>query len=525
MKIEVYDTTLRDGEQTPGVTYTLRDKLHIIAALDRFGADYIEIGNFNIPASASHTRDRELFAMIETVSVTHARLCAFGSTRHANTRVEENRDLTEIAASAVPVITIVGKSAISQVETVLHTTPQENLSMIADTISFLKAAGKEVIFDAEHYFDGYSDAPSYAFAVIRTAVEAGADTIVLCDTNGGMMPDVIGMIMASTRRRFPNTRFGIHCHNDMGMAVADTVQAVLEGAVQFQATVSGMGERCGNANLETLIPLLQLKLGFSCVPPERLRELSSTVRYINEIANLPFSESEPFVGGYAFSHKAGMHIDGVRKAPTSFEHIDPTLVGNSRNLLISSMAGRTAIWEKAALIRPDLDRNSPEIAVLMDKVRQSEERGFQYENAEASLFLLMLDAFGMRRSFYHLENYQITINESAGGGLCTASVKISVGEQTEITAAEGTGPVGALDTALRKALLRFFPQIASYHLTDYKVRVIDSESATNSCVRVLVESTDGVHVWRTVGVSPDIVDASWQALSDALEYRLHDIAL
>lgn len=393
MKIELYDTTLRDGAQGAGVAFTEEDRLRVIHALDALGITYIEAGNFAVGSN-----DWEIFrraAEIEA-SLENARLVAFGSTRRVGERACDDAALAAVAASNVKTVAVFGKSWDYQVEQVLHTTREENLAMIADSVRFLKAAGKEVIFDAEHFFDGYSDSPAYALEVLSTAHAAGADTLVLCDTNGGMLPDIIGMTVSAVHAHLPDAEIGIHCHDDMGMAVACSLSAVLAGAVQVQGTMSGIGERCGNANLCTLIPLLQVKLGFGCVDDRQLTALTATARRISEIANLDFNEREPFVGGYAFTHKAGMHIDAVRKRPRTFEHIAPERVGNSRNLLISALSGRAALQEKMQAVLPSLTKDSPQVAAVLARVKAAEGRGYQYEDAEASLMLLIYAGLGLR---------------------------------------------------------------------------------------------------------------------------------
>ncbi len=525
MKIELFDTSLRDGAQGAGVSFTEADRLRVIHVLDDLGITYIEAGNFAVGSN-----DWDIFRRAAEIgaSLKHARLVAFGSTRRAGERACDDAALAAIARSDVPVVAVFGKSWDYQVEAVLHTTAEENLAMIDDTLRFLKAAGKEVIFDAEHFFDGYSDNPTYALSVLATAARAGADTVTLCDTNGGMLPDIIGMTVEAVRAHLPDTRLAIHCHDDMGMAVACSLSAVLAGAVQVQGTMVGIGERCGNANLCTLIPLLQLKLGFSCVSDDQLASLTATARTVCEIANLDFNEREPFVGAYAFTHKAGMHIDAVRKRPRTFEHISPERVGNTRNMLISALSGRAALEEKMRAVLPSLTKESPQVAAVLARVKEAEGRGYQYEDAEASLMLLIYEALGLRHSFFEVKTFKVMIGEpysrdhgAAGEGTtCSAMIKIAVDGAEEITAAEGCGPVNALDLALRKALLHFFPHLSRVRLTDYKVRVSGSDSATASVVRVFIESTDGTRIWRTVGVSADIIDASWQALLDSVEFYL-----
>lgn len=517
MKVEIYDTTLRDGAQAAGVAFHTGDKIKIIHALDALGVDYIEAGNF------ASEPDMALFQTTPTLGLTHAKLTAFGSTRRAYTAVADDESLVAVAASPVPVVAVFGKASAFQVRHILRAPLEENLAMIADTVAYLKSAGKEVIFDAEHFFDGYGDAPAYAMETLACAVGAGADAVILCDTNGGMLPDSIGVAVSAVKSRFPDVRVGIHCHNDMGMAVAASVTAVLSGACQVQCTVSGIGERCGNANLNTILPVLQLKLGFDCIAPERLANLTAIAREINEYANCAFDDSEPFVGGYAFTHKAGMHIDAVGKEPRSFEHITPESVGNERNILISELSGRAALRMKMCALIPSLTKDSPEVVKATEYIRRLEGEGYQYENAEASLMLRIREALGIRRRYYELKTFQVLISEpksTASSALCNVLIKIAVDGKEEITAAEGRGPVNALDNALRRALIHFYPQLKNVRLTDYKVRVLESGEATASRVRVFIESTDGNHVWRTIGVSEDVIDASWQALGDAMEYRL-----
>ncbi len=516
MKIEIFDTTLRDGAQGAGMTFTVADRIKVIHALDDLGVSFIEIGNLD-------AGDGSIFDHIGEISLKNAELVAFGSTRRPNTSASDDRGLCLLADAPIKVCAIFGKCWKFQVDTVLSTTREENLAMISDSIRFLTSRGKEVIFDAEHFFDGYSDDPEFALEVVRTAIDAGASRIILCDTNGGMLPDVVGMTVAAVHSAFPEAKLGIHCHNDLGMAVAASTSAVLSGAMHVQGTVSGIGERCGNANLNTLIPLLQLKLGYSCVEVQNLKNLTKTARYVCDVVNRTFDEHEPFVGGYAFSHKAGMHIDGVRKAPKTFEHTVPEYVGNERNLLVSSLSGRAALTSKMCSIIPSLTKESPEVAAALEAVRSYEEKGFQFEGAEASLMLILLESLGLTSRHFKLTTFKVLIGEPysmKSDSKCSALIKVQVGDRQEITAAEGDGPVNALDLALRRVLSGFYPALSDVKLTDYKVRVFESDNATASRVRVFIESTDGTHVWRTTGVSADIIDASWQALRDSIEYKL-----
>ena len=513
MKIEILDTTLRDGAQGAGIDFTYEDKLKIIGALDDLGVDYIEAWNFMSNSEVIHGDLR------------HAQITAFGSTRRPYENISESDVFRRIAESDIGFVTIFGKSWTYHVRNVLKTSYEENLAMIYDTVRYLTMSGKRVIYDAEHFFDGYADDPSYALDTIRAACRAGAGTIVLCDTNGGSLPDIIGCVVGEVKSALTDVKLGIHCHNDIGMAAAATVAAVGNGAVHVHGTISGIGERCGNANLNTIMPVLQFKLGYDCISPESMKKLTKTVRYINEIANLTFDESEPFVGGYAFTHKAGMHIDAVQKSAMSIEHIVPEMVGNERNILISGIAGRAAVLERMEM--PDLTKDSPQVMAVLKKIREYEQSGYSYEDADASLKLLIYESLGIRRRYFNLIKYQVSINESVGtDSPCTALIKIAVGDMTEMTAAEGKGPVHALDTALRRALSMFYPIIENIRLTDYKVRVLNTggtaspSNMTGSKVRVSIETTDGIRVWRTVGVSEDIIDASWQALADSVEYVL-----
>lgn len=518
MKIEIYDTTLREGEQGASVSFTKNDKLKIIKALDDLGVSYIEAGMINT------CEDLDFFEEAAQINLSTAKLCAFGATRRPDERAEDSPALALIAKSPCDTVCIFGKSWVYQVQTVLRTTKEENLKMIADTVSFLTKKGKKVFFDAEHFFDGYSDDAPYAMEVLKTARDAGAERLILCDTNGGALPDIIGMVTAAATEKFKNC-IGIHCHNDLGMAEACSISAVLSGALQVQGTVSGIGERCGNANINTLIPILQLKLGFDCIG-ERISALTKTARYINETANRPFDEKEPFVGGYAFTHKAGMHIDGVMKSPRTFEHLSPDAVGNKSNILISSLSGRSAMADKVTNILPYLDRTSPEVALCLNAVRKKESEGYTYEDAEASLMLVIKDALGKRRNYFDLLTFKVMTDEdtrdkkeNADNMRSSAMIKISVDGKEELAAAEGNGPVNAMDKALRAVLSAFYPVIDKMKLTDFKVRV-SGGGATASKVRVVIESTDGESIWRTVGVSADIINASWQALRDSVEYML-----
>lgn len=521
MKIEIFDTTLRDGEQGAGVEFSADDKIRVIHKLDSLGVSYIEAGMI------TDERSRAFFDSLGDVQreLKSARITVFTQTCKIGESPENSKLLTAAANAPVPTASIYGKAWLYQVTDVLGSTAEENLRIIRESIAFLKNNGKEVIFDAEHFFDGYSDDPAFALEVVDTAFKAGASKVVLCDTNGGMLPDVVGLITAAVRKKFDN--IGIHCHNDMGMAVSCTVSAVLAGASQIHGTISGVGERCGNANLNTLIPVLQLKLGFDCIG-DRISSLTSTARVVNEAGNLSFNENEPFVGGYAFTHKAGAHIDGVKKTPRSFEHISPETVGNARNIVVSGLSGRAAIMEKMetylGLNSGDrLTKDDPRVIRAVELIKKKEAEGCDYEDAGASLALAIDSALGIKREFFKLRNLQVIVGENVSGErnefTASAIIKISVDGSEELMAGEGNGPVNAIDSALRRALSRFYPQIMQMRLTDYRVRVLDSR-ATASAVRVSIETTDGHRVWRTIGVSSDVINASWQALKDSVEYFL-----
>ena len=513
--VTVFDSTLRDGAQAEGVSFSVEDKIKIVRAIDELGIGYVEAGN-----PGSNPKDLEFFERIKSVELKNTKVAAFGSTRRRGISPSEDGNVQALLGAGVDTVAIFGKSWDFHVTDIINATLQENLEMIYDTVSYLKDMGKEVVFDAEHFFDGYKNNPEYAIKTLDSAVQAGADCLCLCDTNGGTFPDEIYDITKKVVDRFDVT-VGIHAHNDCGMAVANTVMAVKAGAEHVQGTMTGFGERCGNTNLSTVIPDLQLKLGYKCIPDENMAKLTHIAREVSEIANLKLDDRSPFVGKTAFAHKGGMHIDGVSKNSKSFEHIDPELVGNERKFLTSEVAGRTTILSMIQKIAPSIEKSSPETARIIDRLKELEYEGYQFEGAEGGFELVIRKELGKYKPFFELENFKIVgdypsdVDESA-----TAMIKISVDGKTEITAAEGEGPVNALDKALRKALEVFYPDLSDVHLTDYKVRVLDSGSATASKVRVLIESSDGVDSWTTVGVSKDIIEASWGALVDSIEYKL-----
>lgn len=516
-KIEVFDSTLRDGAQGEGIAFSAADKVKIVKMLDEMGVDYIEAGN-----PASNPKDIEFFQHAAGLTK-HARLVAFGSTCRKLTDPRQDANLAALLGANTPSVAIFGKAWAFQVTDILGVTPAENLRMIEESCRFLNQAGREVIFDAEHYFDGYLQNSEYAMQTLQAALRGGAQVLCLCDTRGGTLPDVIGRITRETVAKFPNVRIAIHAHNDIGCAAAASIAAVQAGACQVQGTYLGFGERCGNAALSTLIPVLQCKLGYSLVLPERLARLTPTANHIAEVANTSIKKFEPFVGRSAFTHKAGMHADGVLKNPISFEHIDPEAIGNRRRLLMSEMTGRAAVLDKISAVAPDLDRDSEEISGILAELKRMESMGYQYEGADAGFEMLVRRQIGLFESSFSLISYKIMDELPYDDDFsCTATIKVRVGDRVKIAAAEGDGPVNALDKALREALSVFYPVLDNIRLIDYKVRVMEPKDATAATVRVLITSSDGNEVWSTVGVSCDVIEASWLALVDSIEYKLRD---
>ncbi|MGI6108240.1 MAG: citramalate synthase [Eubacteriaceae bacterium] len=514
-KISIFDSTLRDGAQAEGISFSVEDKLRVLKSLDKAGIDVIEAGN-----PGSNPKDIEFFERLQEVKLNHARVCAFGSTRRPGVSPEHDSNLERIIQANTPVAAIFGKSSKFHVTEILRTTPEENLAMIEDSVRFLTENGIDVIFDAEHFFDGYKEDPEYALATLKAAEQGGAVYLALCDTNGGSMPDEIYDAVKTVCAQ-ADIPVAIHAHNDSGLGTANSIAAVQAGARQVQGTFLGYGERCGNANLSAIIPNLQLRMGYDCVPEECLGRLTESAIRIAEISNYVLSGREPFVGKSAFAHKGGMHIDAVLKAPKSFEHIDPELVGNSRRILMSEVSGRGTIIRMINEIDPSLDKKSAETSKVMDRIKELEYEGYQFEGAESSVRLLIRKELGYYKPFFEIEDYKVIGEKPVNGKTLSASaiVKVSVNGESIVAAAEGDGPVNALDTALRKALVNFFPQIGEVRLTDFKVRVID-KGATASKVRVLMESTDGNELWSNVGVSCDVVEASLIALIDSIEYKL-----
>jgi len=508
--VDILDTTLRDGAQGEGIQFSNVDKKEIVKLLDGLGIAYIEAGN-----PASNPKDAAFFEQAKTLTLRHARLVAFGSTVRRGMAPEDDEGCRALLAAGTRCVTVFGKAWSLHADEVLRVSRGENLRMIEDTVRYFTDAGRTVFFDAEHFFDGYTGDPDYALAVLDAAARGGAACLVLCDTNGGSFPDDVGHAAALVMNLHPHV--GIHCHNDNGCAVASTLAAVKAGVRHVQGTYTGFGERCGNAALTSILPNLQGKLGYRCLPEGNLARLTETARAISEIANVTPDPSAPFVGNSAFAHKGGMHIDGVSKLARSFEHVEPASVGNRRRFLMSEAAGRGAVLPLLQKYRPDINKDSPEAGELVTLLKQKEAQGYAYESAEASLELLVRRCAGREHSFFELMRYRIMGEQD---NLCSALVKLRVGGREELAAEEGDGPVHALDRALRKGLEVFYPGLEKVRLIDYKVRVLDSKEATAAGVRVLIHSTDGADIWSTVGVSTNIIDASWMALADSMEYKL-----
>jgi len=514
--IELYDTTLRDGTQGEEVSLSVDDKLRVARALDEFGIDYIEGG-----WPGSNPRDEEFFLRAHALHLLHARLAAFGSTRRAKNRVQDDANINALLAAETPVVTIFGKSWLLHVREALQISEQENLDIISDSVSYLSGQGREVIYDAEHFFDGYKDNREYALQTLRAARESGARTIVMCDTNGGSLPEMIARIVEDVRSALGGA-LGIHTHNDGELAVANTLAAVHSGAVHVQGTINGYGERCGNANLCSVIPNLQLKLGYRCVGMQHLARLTSLSKYVADLANLSQGKHLPFVGPSAFAHKGGVHVSAVMKNNATYEHIEPEVVGNRRRVLVSDLSGRSNVTYKAKELGIALEEKSPVIQSIVDEIKTREHDGYHYEDADGSLELLIKQKLDTWCEFFELGGFKVIIHKESteAASVCEALIKVRVGNEVEHTAAEGNGPVNALDKALRKALEKFYPALRKMVLSDYKVRVLDGFDGTGAKVRVLITSRDDDGSWNTVGVSNNIIEASWKALVDSIYYFL-----
>jgi 2-isopropylmalate synthase len=518
-RIELYDTTLRDGMQGEGMSLSAQEKLRVAHRLDALGIDVIEAG-----FPSSNPKELELFELLAAEHFEHAQIAAFGMTRRRDSRAQDDPALVILADCFAPVVTIVGKTSALHLEKVVKVGRAENIAMIADSVAFLAGRGKRVIYDAEHFFDGFAEDREYAIACVLAAAQSGADTVTLCDTNGGMLPEQISDAVAAVRASLPTAvTVAIHCHDDAGLGVANSLAAVGAGAGQVQGTMNGYGERCGNANLTTIIPNLQLKLGHECVTDEQLRSLTAASGFLNELLNLTPNADQPYVGRNAFAHKGGMHVAGVNADPATFEHIAPELVGNRREILVSELSGRGTILSHAE--RAGISVDDPTASRVLEQVKEREHRGYHYEAADGSLELLLRKATGDYQPLFTLESWRVIVEKRADDRVATeATVKIWAppgphGERY-VRTAEGNGPVNALDAALRLALVEIYPELAEIELSNFKVRILDGNKGTQSITRVLLDSHAGGAEWGSVGVSPNVIEASWEALLDSLEYGM-----
>ncbi len=515
MRVDFYDTTLRDGAQSEDISFTLTDKLRITERLDDFGIHYIEGG-----WPGSNPKDLQYFSKVKELPLKHARIVAFSSTIKANSRPGKDPIMKALLEAGTDCAAIVGKSWDLHVRDALRVSLDTNLKMISDTIGYLKKVGKTVFFDAEHFFDGYRRNSEYAMAVIKTASDAGADVVVLCDTNGGAMPFEIFDITAAVSKRI-KTKLGIHTHNDTELGVANTLMAVRAGCGHVQGTVNGYGERCGNANLCSIIPNVILKMGHTGIKKEKIARLRELSLFVDEMANFIPDKHRPYVGESAFAHKGGIHVSAIRKNPETYEHIRPELVGNSQRVLISDLSGESSILYKAKEFNIDIEKNPAAVKDVVKRIKDLEMHGYQFEGAEGSLELLIKKKLGIHRSYFELIGFRIIVEKKERSQPVTeATILVKVGDRVEHTAALGKGPVNALDNALRKALHKFYPDLKEMDLVDYKVRVLSTKDGTGAATRVLIESSDGRRTWGTVGVSENIIEASWRALVDSIDYKL-----
>jgi 2-isopropylmalate synthase len=515
-KVFVYDTTLRDGAQAEGISFSGSGKVLLARHLDAFGIDYIEGGY-----AGSNQKDMEFFREIQRQPLSHAKVVAFGSTRRSRVSVKRDALVASLLEANTPAVTIVGKSWDLHVRDVLRTSYKENFNMISDTVGYIKEHDKEVFFDAEHFFDGFKADPDFAMAALDAAVRAGVDAVVLCDTNGGCLPHEIFSITGEVVKRFDVT-VGIHVHNDMGLAVANTLEAVRAGARQVQGTINGYGERCGNADLCTIMPTLELKMRKRCVGRRRLRSLRELSMYVDDLVNVRHNPRLPYVGRSAFSHKAGPHVNAVQKNPVTFEHVSPEQVGNERHVLVSELSGGSSVLMKAIELGVGREESADGVRNILEELKLLESKGYAFEAADASFKILIQKILKKHRPFFDLDGFRVIVEKRGKHEPCIseATIKVRVGDDIEHTAAEGDGPVNALDKALRKVLTRFYPEIADVVLTDFRVRILDSAEATAARTRVLIESSDGDETWGTVGVSENIIAACWEALLDGVEYKL-----
>lgn len=521
----IYDTTLRDGSQGENISFSSEEMLKIALKLDELGVHYIEGG-----WPGSNVRDARFFELARSASFTQARITAFGSTRKANTHVTDDPNLKALVTSHAPAVAIVGKTWPLHIEAVMGNTRTENLAMIRDSVCHLKQLGREVIYDAEHFFDAYKEDPEYALLTLVTALHAGADILVLCDTNGGTLPfdveeTVVRVISYFREQHQSDPHIGIHAHNDCGLAVANSISAVRAGAIMVQGTVNGYGERCGNADITSIIPILNLKMGRISIPAHKLNRLKSMSRFVSETANMIPLNSRPFVGKSAFAHKGGLHVNAIMKIPRAYEHIDPSLVGNERRVLVSDLGGKSNVVYKARELGVELGEGSDNQKII-SQIKELENQGYQFDVADGSMKILLQKLTEQFTPLFDLESFRVTIEKDKDQPCSAhATIKIAVGGAHEITAAEGSGPVSALDNALRKALGKFYPNdLDNMHLVDFKVRVIDGREGTAAKVRVFIESRDQEEIWSTIGVSEDIIEASWQALADSFQFKLAKVA-
>jgi 2-isopropylmalate synthase len=512
--IEIYDTTLRDGSQGQGVSFSTADKLRIADRLDAFGVHYIEGG-----WPGSNPKDIEFFEQAKHRAFKHAKIAAFGSTRRKGVRVEDDEQVRLLVEADTPVVTIFGKTWLLHVRGVLQTTPEENLAMVEDTVRHLKAQGRFVVYDAEHAFDGYKDDPVYALATFRAAERGGADVVALCDTNGGSVPAEVVEIVRHARAQL-GVRLGIHTHDDVGLAVANALASLDAGVTHVQGTLNGYGERVGNCNLTTLIPNVAFKLKRPSVPAESLPLLRELSLFLDEVANVRPNPRLPWVGAAAFSHKGGTHVNAVQKLVRTYEHVDPAVVGNSRHVLISELAGRSNIIMKAREIGLDITKETPQLNAMLKRIKALEHEGFEFEAADGSLELLLRRTLRQDAAPFDVEAYHVSMRRDGKISVCEATVKVRAADQQARAVADGDGPVNALDGALRSALVRFYPSLESVRLTDYKVRIVDSSLGTAARTRVLIESSDDRSSWSTIGVHENIIEASLEALVDSFEYAL-----
>jgi 2-isopropylmalate synthase len=515
-RVELFDTTLRDGAQGAVVSFSVDDKLKIAHALDNLGVDYIECG-----WPGSNPKDEIFFKEVAKHKFKNAAIVAFSSTRYKGNKAHQDPNLLALVGSKAKTVCIFGKSWDMHVEHALRTSLDENLKMISDSIAYLRSKGLRVIYDAEHFFDGFKANQNYAVQTLAKALEAGAESLCLCETNGGMLPMDIQEIVKTVRNEFPQARLGIHAHNDSGCAAANSIVAVEEGCTMVQGTINGFGERCGNANLCSIIPALELKLGYKCLPDNNIIRLTELSRYVYEIANIVPNDNQPYVGRNSFAHKAGVHVSAIARKSSTYEHISPEQVGNERRILISELSGKSSISSKAMELSIDVEKDPEAISKIINYVKKYEHQGYQYEDADGSFMLLAKKALGQYKPLFELKSFKVAVEKNVLGEITSiATIKLDVKGTIEHTVAEGDGPVNAIDNSLRKALEKFYPELKNVALTDFKVRVINGGASTAAKVRVLIESRDKDTFWGTVGVSENIIEASWLALSDALEYKL-----